>query len=160
MFFLLMTLYPDVQKKGQAEIVDLIGRDRLPSFEDRQNLPYVDAMSVFSIRPSFKNSTLFCSIVPRRFHELIQLSLSVQSINRCYTFCADISAIGLPHCTTEDDIHDGYLIPKGSIVSFNIWCGFSMMCSRRLSHSAVKENVFGSRSVLETRRIQPRTIHG
>ncbi|KAF8911208.1 cytochrome P450 [Mucidula mucida] len=28
---------------------------------------------------------------------------------------------GLPHSATEDDIHDGYFIPKGSIISFNIW---------------------------------------
>ncbi|KAG1763829.1 cytochrome P450 [Suillus occidentalis] len=26
-----------------------------------------------------------------------------------------------PHCVTEDDIHDGYYIPKGSMVLSNIW---------------------------------------
>ena len=28
---------------------------------------------------------------------------------------------GLPHANTEDDIVDGYLIPKGSIIMFNLW---------------------------------------
>ncbi|TFY69814.1 hypothetical protein EVG20_g2995 [Dentipellis fragilis] len=29
--------------------------------------------------------------------------------------------LGLPHKTTEDDIYDGYLIPKGTMVFGNIW---------------------------------------
>ncbi|KAG1734315.1 cytochrome P450 [Suillus lakei] len=53
--FLAMTLFPDVQKKAQAEIDAVVGPDRLP------------------------------------------------------------------HCVTEDDIHDGYYIPKGSFVMPNIW---------------------------------------
>jgi hypothetical protein len=45
MFFLLaMVLYPDAQKRAQAEIDSVIGRDRLPTFEDRASLPYVDAI--------------------------------------------------------------------------------------------------------------------
>ncbi|KAL2803244.1 putative cytochrome P450 oxidoreductase OrdA-like protein [Aspergillus granulosus] len=32
-----------------------------------------------------------------------------------------IGPMGLPHRTTEDDIYNGYLIPKGSIVLPNIW---------------------------------------
>jgi hypothetical protein len=28
---------------------------------------------------------------------------------------------GFPHCVAEDDIHDGYYIPKGSLVMPNIW---------------------------------------
>ncbi len=44
MFFLLMTLHPSIQKKAQAEIDDVVGRDRLPSFEDREGLPYVNAL--------------------------------------------------------------------------------------------------------------------
>lgn len=39
-FFLAMTLYPEVQKKAQAEIDTVIGADRLPSFEDRERLLY------------------------------------------------------------------------------------------------------------------------
>ncbi|KAF6748927.1 cytochrome P450 [Ephemerocybe angulata] len=32
-----------------------------------------------------------------------------------------VAPLGLPHCTTEDDIYEGYFIPKGSKVLANIW---------------------------------------
>ena len=43
-FMLAMTLYPEAQRKGQEEIDRVVGNDRLPDFEDRENLPYVDAI--------------------------------------------------------------------------------------------------------------------
>jgi cytochrome P450 len=43
-FLLVMVLYPDVQTRTQAEIDSVVGRDRLPTFEDRASLPYVDAV--------------------------------------------------------------------------------------------------------------------
>ncbi|KAF9070678.1 cytochrome P450, partial [Rhodocollybia butyracea] len=43
-FLLVMTLYPKVQAKAQAEIDRVIGRDRLPTFEDRRSLPYIEAI--------------------------------------------------------------------------------------------------------------------
>ncbi|KAG2125820.1 cytochrome P450 [Suillus clintonianus] len=43
-FALAMVLYPDVQRRTQAEINSVIGRDRLPTFEDRPSLPYIDAV--------------------------------------------------------------------------------------------------------------------
>ena len=39
-----MTLFPDVQKKAQAEIDAVVGSDRLPSFTDRNSLPYIEAL--------------------------------------------------------------------------------------------------------------------
>jgi hypothetical protein len=44
-FFLAMTLHPEVQRKAQEEIDRVVGNDRLPSFADRQQLPYVDAIA-------------------------------------------------------------------------------------------------------------------
>jgi cytochrome P450 len=44
-FFLALTLYPAVAKKAQEEIDATVGSDRLPTFEDRENLPYVDALT-------------------------------------------------------------------------------------------------------------------
>ncbi|KIX99846.1 uncharacterized protein Z520_04482 [Fonsecaea multimorphosa CBS 102226] len=43
-FVLAMTLYPEVQRKAQAEIDATIGSSRLPTFSDRAALPYVDAL--------------------------------------------------------------------------------------------------------------------
>lgn len=43
-FFLMMARYPEVQRKAQAEIVAVCGRDRLPTFTDREHLPYVEAV--------------------------------------------------------------------------------------------------------------------
>ncbi|KIK65999.1 hypothetical protein GYMLUDRAFT_954640 [Collybiopsis luxurians FD-317 M1] len=43
-FILCMIMNPDVQTKGQEEIDYIIGRNRLPTFEDRKSLPYVESI--------------------------------------------------------------------------------------------------------------------
>ncbi|KAG2046503.1 cytochrome P450 [Suillus hirtellus] len=43
-FFLAMVLYPEAQKRAQAEIESVVGKERLPTFEDRASLPYIDAV--------------------------------------------------------------------------------------------------------------------
>ena len=45
-----MTLFPDVQKKAQAEIDAVVGNDRLPSFSDRTQLPYIEALVMEVLR--------------------------------------------------------------------------------------------------------------
>jgi cytochrome P450 len=42
--FLALTLFPEAQKKAQAEIDAIVGPDRLPSYADRNSLPYVEAL--------------------------------------------------------------------------------------------------------------------
>ena len=49
-FFLAMLLYPDVQKKAQAELDRVVGNDRLPNFNDRERLPYIDALVKETLR--------------------------------------------------------------------------------------------------------------
>ncbi|KAG6815956.1 hypothetical protein H0H93_008752, partial [Arthromyces matolae] len=83
-FFLAMTLHPDVVKKAQAEIDSIVGHDRLPTFDDRPHLPYLDALTKEVVR--------WNTVVP----------------------------IGPPHAAAQDDVHDGYLIPKGSLIMANI----------------------------------------
>ena len=39
-----MALHPGIQKKAQIEIDHLLGTDRLPSYQDRDSLPYVEAI--------------------------------------------------------------------------------------------------------------------
>lgn len=39
-----MTLHPEVFAKAQAEIDRVVGSDRLPDFQDRSSLPYVESV--------------------------------------------------------------------------------------------------------------------
>jgi len=84
-FFLAMILYPDVARKAQAELDAVIGQDRLPSFSDRENLPYINAL--------------------------------VLEVMRWHV----VAPTGVPHRVMEDDIHDGYMIPKGALIIPNLW---------------------------------------
>ena len=43
-FVYLMLNHPEVQRRAQLEIDRVVGDQRLPDFEDRPSLPYVDAV--------------------------------------------------------------------------------------------------------------------
>ncbi|KAH9051189.1 cytochrome P450 [Lactarius deliciosus] len=43
-WMLAMVIYPDVQKRAQAELDSVVGRTRIPTFSDFQHLPYIRAM--------------------------------------------------------------------------------------------------------------------
>lgn len=49
-FMLAMTLYPEVQARAQEEIDRVVGHNRLPDFGDRDNLPYVEAIVMETLR--------------------------------------------------------------------------------------------------------------
>lgn len=49
-FTLAMIMFPHVQGKAQEEIDRVVGTDRLPSFDDRGKLPYIDALVKVSLR--------------------------------------------------------------------------------------------------------------
>ena len=76
-FFYSMGLHPEIQKRAQEEIDQVVGNQRLPEFHDRESMPYTDAIyrEVMRIRPAFPS--------------------------------------GVPHASTEDDVYNGYFIPKG-----------------------------------------------
>ena len=40
----MMVQHPDVAKRAQEEIDSIIGRDRLPTSEDRKRLPYIECI--------------------------------------------------------------------------------------------------------------------
>ncbi|XP_044259444.1 probable cytochrome P450 303a1 [Tribolium madens] len=74
--FLNLIMYPDVQKKAQQEIDAVIGRNRLPSLEDRPQMPYMEcvvleALRMFSGRAftvphrAFKDTHLNGYIIPK-----------------------------------------------------------------------------------------------
>jgi cytochrome P450 len=45
-----MALHPEVQTKAQEELDRVLGPNKLPTFEDRSKLPYIDAMVKESLR--------------------------------------------------------------------------------------------------------------
>ena len=43
-FTIAMLHYPEIMRKAQAELDKVVGRERAPNFEDKNNLPYVQAI--------------------------------------------------------------------------------------------------------------------
>lgn len=43
-FYLVMTLFPDIQTKAQEEMDRVVGNDRLPVLADWDSLPYLSAL--------------------------------------------------------------------------------------------------------------------
>lgn len=84
-FFLAMLLYPDVQRKAQAELDAVLGEAVLPVATDRGRLPYVSAI--------VKEALRWHSVAP----------------------------LGIPHRTDEDDVINGFLIPKNAVLLTNVW---------------------------------------
>ena len=80
-----MSLHPDILAKAHAELDAVIGPDRLPTLEDRPDLPYVEALMTECLR--------YGPPVPN----------------------------GFPHVATSDNIYEGYLIKKGTMIMPNLW---------------------------------------
>ena len=51
-FFLMMVLNPGVQERVQAQIDAVVGKDRLPTMDDRPLLPFLDAIFWETLRYS------------------------------------------------------------------------------------------------------------
>lgn len=45
-----MALYPEVQKKAQAELDRVVGSTRLPEFSDLDRMPYIQAVRLETLR--------------------------------------------------------------------------------------------------------------
>ena len=45
-----MVRYPEVQQRAQAELAKVVGRDRLPDFDDRESLSYIEALCKEAMR--------------------------------------------------------------------------------------------------------------
>jgi hypothetical protein len=95
-----MQEHPELQKKAQAELDAVVGRQRLPSHDDRESLPYVNALCKELLRydPPFPVG---------RFSRLCSIYWNPGLFKR---------SSGVPHLSTDDDIHDGYFIPQGSVI--------------------------------------------
>ena len=98
-----MVLYPEVQKKAQAEIDAVVGQNRLPEFRDRPSLPYINAVVKESLRWNL-----------------------VAPLGRLFVIIIIIATIltsskGVPHMSTAEDEYNGFYIPKGTIIMGNAW---------------------------------------
>ncbi|KAF6750546.1 cytochrome P450 [Ephemerocybe angulata] len=84
-FMVAMLLYPEAMGKAQEEIDRVVGRDRLPEYDDSAALPYLHAL--------IKEVMRWRAIAP----------------------------MGVPHCTTADDVYEGKVIPAGTTVIASIY---------------------------------------
>ncbi|KAJ6540312.1 cytochrome P450 [Mycena capillaripes] len=100
-YFLAAAKYPEVQSKAQAEIDAVVGQNRLPTFEDRDSLPYIEAIC--------KELYRWMPIVP------LGTSFALSS------FKAPEISRGIPHRAMADDVYESYFIPKDTLVIANIW---------------------------------------
>ncbi|XP_078495682.1 cytochrome P450 2C25-like [Ciona intestinalis] len=62
---LYMVNNPNIQKKVQQEIDDVLGFDRLPQYEDRMRMPYCEA-TVLEVQEWQPLHQLVCNIVQRK----------------------------------------------------------------------------------------------
>ncbi|CAA7270108.1 unnamed protein product [Cyclocybe aegerita] len=63
-FYFLMMLYPEIQKRAQAEVDSIIAKEqRLPTLQDRPSMPYIDAVmqEVFRWTPSSPIGLFHCT---------------------------------------------------------------------------------------------------
>jgi len=49
-FFLMMTCYPEIQDKAQAELDRVVGKGQLPDYSDEAALPYISALVKETLR--------------------------------------------------------------------------------------------------------------
>ncbi|KAK7681339.1 hypothetical protein QCA50_015430 [Cerrena zonata] len=49
-FMIAMSLYPDIQRKAQEELYRVVGPDRLPDFDDHDDLVYIQAIALEAMR--------------------------------------------------------------------------------------------------------------
>ncbi|THH03671.1 hypothetical protein EW145_g6097 [Phellinidium pouzarii] len=72
-------------RRAQEELDRVVGRDRLPSIEDKATLPYVNALC-----------------------------------NECLRW-QPVTPLGGPRMLMEDDVYNGYFLPKGAMIIYNVW---------------------------------------
>jgi len=105
---------PVVAKKAQAEIDAVVGTERLPSFTDRDRLPYVNALALEVFR--------WNSVVPTGKWCGFRWDAPPHSADlRLFVLCISVNWAAAPHRVMQDDVHEGYFIPKGALVIPNIW---------------------------------------
>ena len=98
-----MVLFPEVQEKAQAELDAIVGKERLPSLNDRDLLPYINAVckEVLRWHSVTPLGTLSVPLPPQSMLTRLRKALA--------------------HVATEDIYAEGFLIPKGTYILGNVW---------------------------------------
>ena len=93
---LAMLQHPEVQERARAELDAIVGTNRLPNFDDRPNLPYIEAILMETLR--------MYPVVPlgKYFYHAVAPILEF--------------VLAIPHATTADDIYEDVFIPKGNTI--------------------------------------------
>jgi cytochrome P450 len=102
-FFYCMLLHPEVQEKLHEELDQVVGQDRLPTFDDHVNLRYFNAVR--------KEGNRWQPLGP------IGRILIVTLIFR--TDAA--AAIGIPHKCKNEDTYKGYVFPANTVFIIHLW---------------------------------------
>lgn len=96
-----MALFPDIQARVQAEL-DSVFCDRLPSVEDKDKTPYLNA----------------CIAETMRWHSVLPIG-APQPKPLATDLTRDL--LGVPHQLLQDDTYEGYFLPAGTTFIFNTW---------------------------------------
>ncbi|KAG6809321.1 hypothetical protein H0H92_000710 [Tricholoma furcatifolium] len=100
-FFLAMVLYPEAQARAQEEL-DGVLKGRLPDFEDRPSLPYLESL-LHELH---------------RWHHPLPSGNLIQFVSFPQPDSPHLT--GVPHRSLEDDVYEGMFIPKDSVIIANI----------------------------------------
>ncbi|KAI9459771.1 cytochrome P450 [Boletus coccyginus] len=84
------------QIPAQTQIDAVVGNDRLPTTDDRPLLPFIDAI----LRET------------HRYSPVVPLSLVAK---------IPLTHAAVPHAAVDDDVYEGFHVPKGAILLANLW---------------------------------------
>jgi cytochrome P450 len=104
-----MVLHPEAQRQAQEEIDQVVGRDRLPTFQDYEGLPYVRALvkEVMRWRGVAPLGMSLCRYAHWKIKYLWPLPAAV------------------PHRLCQDDWYElegqKVFLPKDTICVVNVW---------------------------------------
>jgi len=94
------------QTRVAAEMGDIVGRDQMSTLADLPNLPYFHA--------TWRECLWWGPPLP-----LCESTVTVPGISFLMGLMAVLN-VAIPHKSTEEDVCDGYRIPKGSIIYSNV----------------------------------------
>jgi hypothetical protein len=99
-----MMLHPSVQRRAQDELDHIVGRARLPSFEDQDKLVYLSSVLKESVR----------------WHPVAPLGAPLL-LCRATTLMTEDILTGVAHQSTQAVEYRGWHIPERTTVIANIW---------------------------------------